>query len=62
VSLIFLLQLFPDTYVESCGVYVKFTTNDIPELLKGLELTSPKIHKRVIRIFRWIIEFQSNKI
>jgi hypothetical protein len=53
------LQLFPDTYVESIGVYVKFTITDIPDLLKGLDSNCVKIHKRMIRIFRWIIEFQS---
>jgi hypothetical protein len=53
-----LLQLFPDTYVESVGVYIKFTNNDIPELLKGLDLNSSKIHKRVLRIFVWILSFQ----
>ena len=57
-----MLQLFPDTYVESVGIYVKFTQADIPDLLKGLELNCAKIHKRMIRIFRWIIEFQSNII
>lgn len=60
MSLIFLLQLFPDTLVESVGVFVKFTSLDIPDLLKGLEFNCMKIHKRMIRIFRWIIEFQSN--
>lgn len=46
--------------MESVGVYVKFSQTDIPDLLKGLDYNCVKIHKRMIRIFRWIIEFQSN--
>jgi hypothetical protein len=58
--LIFLLQLLGDTYVDSLKIWVKFRTDDIIYLLKGLEENSQKIHKRVIRIFRWIIEYQTD--
>lgn len=59
VCLIFILQLLGDTFVESTGVNVRFKSTDIPDLLKGLEYNCTKIHKRMIRIFRWIIEYQS---
>lgn len=55
-----MLQLFPETYVQSIGVWVKFSIEDIPNLLKGLDSNCKKIHKRMIRIFRWIIEFQDD--
>lgn len=58
VCLIFMLQLLGDTYVETTQVNVKFTKSNIPDLLKGLEYNCVKIHKRMIRIFRWIIEYQ----
>ena len=58
VCLIFILQLLGDTYVESTKINVRFKANDIPDLLKGLEFNCYKIHKRMIRIFRWIIEYQ----
>lgn len=62
VCLIFILQLLGDTFVESTGVTVKFKSADIPDLLKGLEYNCTKIHKRMIRIFRWIIEYQSKLV
>lgn len=59
VSLIYLLQQFPDSFVPSLNIYIKFSSVDIPDLLAGLELSASKIHKRMIRVFRWIIEYQS---
>ena len=59
VCLIFILQLLGDTYVESTKVNVRFKASDISDLLKGLEYNCTKIHKKMIRIFRWIIEYQS---
>lgn len=58
VCLIFILQLLGGNKIESTNVYVKFRDTDVPGLLKGLEYNCTKIHKRMIRIFRWIIEFQ----
>ena len=34
--------------------------SDIPNLLKGLELSCHKIHKKMIHIFQWIVQFQNN--
>ena len=58
VCLIFMLQFFPDGYVDC--VDVKFSTEDIPELLKGLDSSCVKIHKKIIKIFKWIIEYQND--
>ena len=60
VCLIFMLQFFPDGFVESVGVSVKFTNEDIPDLLKGLDSSCVKIHKKIIKIFKWIIEYQND--
>ena len=59
VCLMFILQLLGDTMIESTGVNVRFRSSDIPALLKGFEYSCIKIHKRMIKIFRWIIEYQS---
>lgn len=60
VCLIFILQLLGDTFIESTNTNVKFKSSDIPDLLKGLEFNCKKIHKRMIRVFKWIIEYQDD--
>ena len=64
LCLIFILQTFPGVKFENMKFELKFKANDIPNLLKGLELSCYKIHKKMIHIFRWIIQFQNdaNKI
>ena len=63
VCLIFILQTFPGK-IDSLNFELKFKGSDIPNLLKGLELFCHKIHKKMIHIFQWILQFQSdgNKI
>ena len=58
------MQTFPGKKIESVDIELKFKGNDIPNLLKGLELPCYQIHKKMIHIFKWIIQFQddSNKI
>ena len=58
VCLIFILQSIPNAKIESLNEELKFKGSDIPNLLKGLELSCRKIHKKMIHIFQWIIEFQ----
>ena len=60
MCIVFLLQLFPEYYIESLKIYLKFTSEDIPNLLKGLELSCARIHKKMIKIFIWIIQFQND--
>ena len=60
VNLIFMLQFFPNGYIKSIDVKVKFTSEDIPNLLKGLDSSCKKIHKKMIKIFKWIIEYQED--
>ena len=60
VNLIFMLQFFPNGYIKCIDVNVKFTSEDIPDLLKGLDSSCKKIHKKIIKIFKWIIEYQEN--
>jgi hypothetical protein len=55
-----MLQFFPNGYIESIDVNVKFTSEDIPDLLKGLDSSCKKIHKKMIKIFKWIIEYQDD--
>ena len=64
VCLIFILHTFPGQKNENINVELKFKGSDIPNLLKGLELSCNKIHKKMIYIFKWIVKFQddSNKI
>jgi len=64
VCLIIILQSFPGLKIESLNLDLKFKSNDIPNLLKGLELSCYKIHKKMISILDWIIQFQedANKI
>ncbi len=64
VCLIFILQTFPGGKIDSLNYEIKFKGSDIPNLLKGLELSCHKIHKKMIHIFQWILEFQTdaNKI
>ena len=60
VNLIFMLQFFPNGYIKCIDVNVKFTSEDIPDLLKGLDSSCKKIHKKMIKIFKWIIEYQDD--
>ena len=60
VNLIFMLQFFPNGYIKCIDVNVKFTAEDIPDLLKGLDSSCKKIHKKMIKIFKWIIEYQDD--
>ena len=48
VNLIFMLQFFPNGYIKCIDVNVKFTAEDIPDLLKGLDSSCKKIHKKMI--------------
>jgi hypothetical protein len=60
VNLIFMLQFFPNVYIKSLDLNIKFTSEDIPDLLKGLDSSCKKIHKKLIKIFKWIIEYQDD--
>ena len=60
VCIIFLLQIFPCLKIESLNMQIKFKSDDIPYLLKGLELSCHKIHKKIIKILKWIILFQDD--
>ena len=60
VNLIFMLQFFPNGYIQSIDVNVKFTSEDIPDLIKGLDSSCKKIHKKMIKMFKWIIEYQDD--
>ena len=64
VCLIFILQFFPGMKIPKLNLELKFKSSDIPNLLKGLELSCNKIHKKMISILEWIIQFQedANKI
>jgi len=64
MCLIFILNTFPGKKIEGINLELKFKGSDIPNLLKGLELSCFKIHKKMIHIFKWIIQFQddANKI
>ena len=55
-----MLQFFPNGYIKCIDVNVKFSSEDIPDLLKGLDSSCKKIHKKIIKIFKWIIEYQEN--
>ena len=39
---------------------VTFNSENVVDLLKGLESPCVKIYKKIIRIFKWIIEYQPN--
>ena len=60
ICIIFLLQFFPTGIAESVKVNVAFDAEDIPNLLKGLDMNCKIIHKKMINIFKWIIEYQNN--
>ena len=60
VCLIYILQIFPNLKIESLNLELKFKSTDIPNLLKGLELSCHKIHKKMISILEWIIEYQQD--
>ena len=60
INLIFILQFFPNMFIKSVNVKVLFREEDIPYLLKGLDSGNKKIYKKMIKIFKWIIEYQTN--
>ena len=60
VNLIFMLQFFPNGFNKYINGNVKFTIENIPDLLKGLDSSCKKIHKKMIKIFKWIIEYQDD--
>jgi hypothetical protein len=60
VCLIYMLQFFPDSKFNTLKIVLEFKLEDVPKLLKGLELSCNKIHKKMINIFKWIIQYQSN--
>ena len=60
VCLIYILQIFPNFKIESLNLELKFKSADIPNLLKGLELSCHKIHKKMISILEWIIQYQDD--
>ena len=62
ICLTYILQFFPSMKIKN--VEFEFKSTDIPNLLKGLELSCNKIHKKMITIFEWILQFQDdgNKI
>ena len=61
VNLIFMLQFFPNgIYIKYINGSIKFASEDIPDLLKGLDSSCKKIHKKMIKIFKWIIEYQDD--
>ena len=55
-----MLQFFPNGYIKYINGNVKFSSEDIPDLLKGLDSSCKKIHKKMIKIFKWIIEYQED--
>jgi hypothetical protein len=55
-----MLQFFPNAYIKYINGTIKFTSEDIPDLLKGLDSSCKKIHKKMIKIFKWIIEYQDD--
>lgn len=60
VCLIFILEIFPGYKFKNFNLELRFKNDDIPNLLKGLELSCYKIHKKMISIFDWIIQFQDD--
>jgi hypothetical protein len=58
--LVYMLQFFPDSKFNTLNILLEFKLEDVPKLLKGLELSCNKIHKRMINIFKWIIQYQKN--
>jgi hypothetical protein len=39
---------------------MKFTSDDMPNLIKGLELSCYTIHKKMLKIIDYILQFQSD--
>ena len=60
VCLIFLIKFFPNERIDNLNLYIKFTQEDIPFLIKALSCNFKKIHKKMIKIFKWIIEYQND--
>ena len=46
-----MLQFFPNAYIKYINGTIKFTSEDIPDLLKGLDSSCKKIHKKIIKNF-----------
>ena len=60
ICIMFILDYFPPAIAETIKINVAFDAEDIPNLLKGLDMNCTKIHKKMINIFMWIIGYQSN--
>jgi hypothetical protein len=60
ICLIFLIKFFPNERIENLNINIKFTNEDIPYLIKALGGNFKKIHKKMIKIFKWIIEYQKD--
>jgi hypothetical protein len=60
VCLIYLLQIFPNLKIKSLNLELKFISDEIPNLLKGLELSCHEIHNKMIVTLKWIIEYQED--
>ena len=59
ISLIFILQFFPNMYIKNVNMNVKFNSSNIQDLINGLEGGTKRIYKKIINIFKWIIEYQN---
>ena len=60
VIVIFMLQFLPVNQHANERWDVTFCSENVVDLLKGLESPCVKIYKKIIRIFKWIIEYQPN--
>ena len=60
VIVIFMLQFLPVNEHANEKWDVTFNSENVVDLLKGLESPCVKIYKKIIRIFKWIIEYQPN--
>ena len=58
MSLIYLVKLYPQFCTPKYPM--KFTSDDIPNLIKGLELSCYTIHKKMLKIIDYILQFQSD--
>ena len=59
ISLIFILQFFPNMCVKNVNMNIKFNSSNIQDLINGLEGGNKRIYKKIINIFKWIIEYQN---
>lgn len=61
VIVILMLQFISSVNEYECCMWdVVFTSDNVVDLLKGLESPCVKIYKKIIKIFKWIIEYQYN--